>query len=63
MDIMLGISIKNPYVILKYMGGVHSHLQNKVMLFNPKTIDEVCVRAQYLGNKKGQPSGSKHKEN
>ena len=36
------------------------------MLFNPMEIDEACVQAQYLGNvghKKGQPSGSKHKEN
>ena len=35
------------------------------MLFNPRMVDEVCVQAQYLkniGEKKGQPSGLKHKE-
>jgi hypothetical protein len=26
MAIMLGISPKNPYVLLKYLGGLHSHL-------------------------------------
>jgi hypothetical protein len=35
------------------------------MLFNPRTVDEACVHAQYLeniGQNKGQPSGSKKKE-
>ena len=35
------------------------------MLFSPKSIDEACVQTQQLENidhKKGQPSGSKHKE-
>jgi hypothetical protein len=66
MAIMLGISPKNPYVLLKYLGGLDSHLQKQVMLFKPRTMDEACVHAQYLentGQKKGQPSGSKHKEN
>jgi hypothetical protein len=64
MDIMLGISPKNRDVLLKYLGGLHNHLQNKVILFKSKTIDEACVQAQYLENirrKKGQPSGSKKK--
>jgi hypothetical protein len=59
---MLGISPKNLDVLLKYLGGLHSHLWKQVMLFKPRTIDEACVQAQYLeniGNKKGQPSGSK----
>jgi hypothetical protein len=65
MAIMLGISPKNPYVLLKYLGGLHSHLQKQVMLFRPRTMDEVCVQAQYMenkGQKKGQPSGLKKKE-
>jgi hypothetical protein len=35
------------------------------MLFKPRTMDEACVQAQYLeniGQKKGNPSGSKKKE-
>jgi hypothetical protein len=65
MDIMLGISPKDLDVHLKYLGCLHSHLQKKVMLFNPKTIDESYVKEQYLenmGHKKGQPIGSKQKE-
>jgi hypothetical protein len=49
-------------VLLKYLGGLHSHLWRQVMLFKPRIIDEACVQAQYLenmGKNKGQPSGSK----
>jgi hypothetical protein len=65
MAIMLGISPKNPNVLLKYLGGLHSHLQNQVILFKPRTTDEACVLEQYLkniGQNKGQPSGSMKKE-
>ena len=66
MAIKLCISPKNPDVLLKYLGGLHNHLWKQVMLFNPRIVDEAYVQAQYLENishKKGQPSGSKHKEN
>jgi hypothetical protein len=62
MAMMLGISPKNLDVLLKYLGGLHSHLRKQVMLFKPKIIDEACVQAQCLeniGHKKGKPSGSK----
>jgi len=65
MTIMLGISPKNPDVLLKYLGGLHLHLREKVMLFKPKTMDEACVQAQYLENiclKRAQSSGLKQKE-
>jgi hypothetical protein len=65
MAIMLGISPKNPYVLLKYLGGLHNHLWKQVMLFKPRSVDEACVQAQYLENiglKKGKSSGSKQKE-
>jgi hypothetical protein len=42
--IMLGISPKNPYILLKYLGGLHSHLWKKVMSFKPRAIDEACVQ-------------------
>jgi hypothetical protein len=66
MGIMMGISPKNPHVLLKYLVGLHNHLQNQVMLFKPNKIDEVHVQAQYLeniGDNKEYPSGSNHKEN
>lgn len=64
MAIMLDISPKKSYVF-KYSGGLHNHLQKKVMLFNPKSVDEACVQEQYLENiglKKGKLSGLKKKE-
>jgi len=45
MVIMLGISPKTPYVLLKYLGGLHSHLWKQVMLFKPRIVDEACVQA------------------
>jgi len=33
---------------MKYIGALHSHLQNTIMLFNPTNLDQVCMRAQYL---------------
>jgi hypothetical protein len=43
MAIMLGISPKNLDVVLKYLGGLHNHLQKQVMLFKPRTMDEACI--------------------
>jgi hypothetical protein len=45
MAIMLGISPKNLDVLLKYLGGLHSHLWRKVMLFKPRIVDEAYVQA------------------
>jgi len=59
---MLGISTKEPYVHLKCIGNLYSHLRKQVIIFKPSIVDEVFVQAQYLediGNKKGKPSGSK----
>jgi hypothetical protein len=50
MDIMLGIYPKNPYVLIKYLWGLHSHLRKHVILFKPRIMDEACVQAQYLEN-------------
>jgi hypothetical protein len=47
---MMGISPKNIDVLLKYLGGLHSHLRNQVMFFNPRTVDEAYVQAQHLEN-------------
>ena len=65
MTVMLGISLKSPNVLLKYLGGLHSHIRNQEMIFKPRTVDETCVQAQYLenlGHKKVHPSDSKKKE-
>jgi hypothetical protein len=62
---MLGISPKNLDVILKYLGCLHGHIHKKVMLLNPRTVDEACVQTLHMeniGHKKGKPSSSKQKE-
>jgi hypothetical protein len=43
MAIVLCIYLKNFYVLLKYLGGLQNHPRKKVILFNPKTVDEACV--------------------
>ena len=61
---MLCISSKNPDV-LKYLGGLHCHLWEQVMLFKLKLVDKACVQAQYLekiGLKREQSSGSTQNE-
>jgi len=50
MAMMLGISPKNPNVLLKYFAGLHHHLRDKVMLIKPKLVDEACVKEKYLEN-------------
>lgn len=65
MSIMLGISPKNPYVLLKYLEGLHRHLWEQVMFFKPKSMGEDFVQAQYLENtglKKAPSSVLKQKE-
>jgi hypothetical protein len=41
----VGYISQEPDVLLKYLGGLHSHLRRQVMLFKPRTIDEACVQA------------------
>jgi hypothetical protein len=44
MAIMLGISSKNPYALLKYLGGLDSHLKKKAMLLNLRIVNEDYVQ-------------------
>jgi hypothetical protein len=50
MAIMMGISTKNPSLLIEYMGDIDSHLQNKVMFFKLNTMNEACVQAQFMEN-------------
>jgi hypothetical protein len=66
MVIMLCIYPNDQDVLLKYLRGLRSHFQKKVMLFKPETVDEACVQEKYLDNiihKKVNPSGCKYKYN
>jgi hypothetical protein len=65
MSIILGISHKNPDVLLEHIRGLHFHIKKQVILFKTMKMDEACVHEQYLeniGQKNGNPSGSKQKE-
>jgi len=43
MEIMLGISLKNLDVLLKYVEVLHDDIWKQAMLFKPKMVDEACV--------------------
>jgi len=32
----------------KYIGGLHSYLQHTILIFNPTSLDEVCVQTTHL---------------
>ena len=34
--------------LLKYIGGLHSYLRHTILMFNPTSLDEVCVQATHL---------------
>jgi len=64
-DIMLKLSEMNVDVLLKYLGSLHRHMREKVILFKPKSTDEAYVQTQYLENigiKRVESSGSEQKE-
>eukprot|EP00253_Pinus_taeda_P010879 PITA_10879 len=71
-SLMLGISLDSPETLLKYIGGLHSYMRHTILMFNPTSIDEVSVQANYLeargknGNLEvggpSQPTVSKIKE-
>ncbi|KAH9291608.1 hypothetical protein KI387_043202, partial [Taxus chinensis] len=51
-------------ILMKYVGGLHSHLRRPILLAKPKDIDEACSQAHYLemDEKKG-PSPSSNSSN
>ena len=34
--------------LLKYIGGLHTYLRHTILMFNPTSLDEVCVQATHL---------------
>jgi hypothetical protein len=39
---------------LKYIGGVHSYLQQTILMFNLTNIDEVSIQETHLEDRKGK---------
>jgi hypothetical protein len=36
---------------MKYIGTLHSYIRHTFLLFNPTSLDEVCVQATHLENR------------
>jgi hypothetical protein len=36
---------------MKYIGALHSYIRHTLILFNPTSLDEVCVQATHLENR------------
>lgn len=45
---MLGVDLQTQETLLKYIGGLHSYLRHTILMFNPTSLDEVCVQATHL---------------
>jgi hypothetical protein len=50
----LGIILYTRETLLKYIGGMHSHLWHIVLMFNLTSIDQVLVQATHLESSKGK---------
>jgi hypothetical protein len=38
--------------LIKYIGALHSYIHHTLLLFNPTSLNEVCVQATHLENKR-----------
>lgn len=45
---MLGIALNSDETLFKYIGGLHSYLRHKLLLFYANDLDKVCVQATHL---------------
>lgn len=45
---MLGVDFHSQDTLLKYIGGLHSYLGYTILMFNPTSLDVVCVQATHL---------------
>jgi hypothetical protein len=47
-DLILGIDLSSQEILLKHIGGLNSYLRHTIFMFNPTSIDEVCVQETHL---------------
>jgi hypothetical protein len=73
MALMLDIPLHTQETLMKYIGGLPTHIRNIVFMFGPTNLDEVSVQATYIeagkegvsnqqDKKKGKFSGEKRRE-
>jgi hypothetical protein len=47
----LNIPLDSYETLMKYIGALHSYIHHTFLLFNPTSLDEVCVQANHLENR------------
>ena len=46
--LMLGVDLQSQDTLLKFIGDLHSYLRHTIFMLNPTSLDEVCVEATHL---------------
>ena len=49
--ISLNIPLDSYETLMKYIGALHSYICHNLLLFNPTSLDKVCVQATHLENR------------
>jgi hypothetical protein len=50
-SLALNIPLDSYETLMKYIGALHSYILHTFLLFNPTSLDEVCVQATHLENR------------
>jgi hypothetical protein len=50
-SLALNIPLDSYETLMKYIGALHSYIHHTFLLFNPTSLDEVCVQATHLENR------------
>ena len=61
-DLLLGVEFQSQDTFLKYIGGLHTCLRHTILMFNPTSLDEVCVQATHL-EARGKQNLDENEEN
>ena len=51
-SMLLNMEFEDEDIFTKYLGGVHTHLQRKEISMKPKDLNEACIQAYYIDDKK-----------
>jgi hypothetical protein len=49
-SLAFNIPLDSYETLMKYIGALHSYIFHTLLLFNPTSLDEVCVQATHLEN-------------
>jgi len=58
----MGVSLKIPDMLAKYLGEFFPYICRKLMLFIPNKIDEANIQVQYLEGDKQKQQRNPHKQ-